>query len=57
MPMYSQRFQRNPVAEDTAWRGVNLPSFPALSDAEVAAVCDAVHEWYGSRRGDLQLAA
>ena len=31
MPMYSQRFQRHPVAEDIGWRGINLPSSPDLS--------------------------
>jgi len=43
MPMYSHRYQRNPVAEGIAWRGINLPSFPGLTDADVDRVCDAVH--------------
>ena len=30
MPMYSQRFQRHPVAENIGWRGINLPSWPGL---------------------------
>ncbi|MDE2565597.1 MAG: DegT/DnrJ/EryC1/StrS aminotransferase family protein [Burkholderiales bacterium] len=60
MPMYSHRFQRNPVAEGIAWRGINLPSFPGLSDAEVGLVCAAVHGYYGeqaTRRPGLALAA
>lgn len=31
MPMYSQRFQRHPVAENIGWRGINLPSSPDIS--------------------------
>ena len=36
MPMHSRSFRRHPVAEDLAWRGINLPSFPGLSDAQIA---------------------
>jgi len=41
MPMYrsSERF---PVAEDIAARGLSLPSYPALTDDEVAAVAAAL---------------
>ncbi len=57
MPMYSQRYQRNPVSEDIAWRGINLPSFPGLADAEVEEVCGAIHGYYGAQRPGLALAA
>ena len=56
MPMYSHRYQRSPVAEDVAWRGINLPSFPGLSDAEVREICDAVQAYYAAHRS-LSLAA
>ena len=56
MPMYSNRFQRNPVAEDLAWRGINLPSFPGLTDAEVGEVCRGVHAYY-AQAARLSLAA
>jgi perosamine synthetase len=42
MPMYSQRYQRHPVAEDVACRGINLPSFPTLGDDEIALVRDTI---------------
>ena len=46
MPMYSQRYQRHQVAEELGWRGINLPSWPELSDAQtervVAALADAL---------------
>ena len=46
MPMYSQRYQRHRVAEELGWRGINLPSWPELSDTQtervVAALADAL---------------
>lgn len=41
MPMY-QREERYPVAEDIAARGISLPSFPALTDDELARVCETL---------------
>ena len=54
MPMYSRRFQRNPVAEDIAWRGVNLPSFPSLREEEVAEICDVIREHFAVQRNQSQ---
>lgn len=45
MPMYSQRYQSLPVAEDIGWRGINLPSWPDMSDAQVDEVCACVREF------------
>lgn len=42
MPMYSQKFQRHPVAENLGWRGINLPSWPGLTKAHVQRVCEEV---------------
>lgn len=56
MPMYSHRYQRNPVAEDIAARGFCLPSFPGMSESELRDVCGAVHGYYADNRG-LSLAA
>jgi perosamine synthetase len=44
MPMYSQRFQRFPVAEDLGWRGINLPSYPQLSRECCNFIVDKVKE-------------
>lgn len=38
MPMYSQKYERHAVAEDIALRGINLPSYPGLSDEQVEQV-------------------
>jgi perosamine synthetase len=48
--MYSQRYQRNPVAEDIAWRGISLPSFPGLGDGEVREICERVHGFFAGQR-------
>jgi perosamine synthetase len=42
MPMYQKRFERHPIAEDLAWRGVNLPSWPGMSDEQIATVTDSL---------------
>ena len=42
MPMYANPFQRHPVAENLGWRGINLPSWPGLADAQVDRICDAI---------------
>jgi perosamine synthetase len=44
--MYSQRFQRHPVAEDIAWRGINLPSYPALTEDSVKEICDVIANYF-----------
>lgn len=47
MPMYSQRFERHPVAEDLGWRGINLPSFPDLGREDVEMICGVIADFYG----------
>lgn len=49
MPMYSTRYQRFKVAENIGWRGINLPSFPGLTDDDVMYICDTIRDW--SRHG------
>lgn len=46
MPMYSEKFQRHPVAEDLGWRGINLPSFPDLSEEQVEFICNGIGEFF-----------
>lgn len=45
MPMYSKKFQRHIVAEDLAWRGINLPSFPELSNEQIEYIADLVKKF------------
>ena len=42
MPMYSQKFARFKVAEDLGWRGINLPSYPDLSEQDTQYVIESV---------------
>lgn len=42
MPMYAQRYERHRVAESLGLRGINLPSYPALSADEIEEICTIV---------------
>jgi len=44
MPMYSQKFQKIPVAENLGWRGINLPSYPGLSNEELGLICGIINQ-------------
>jgi perosamine synthetase len=46
MPMYSTKFQRHPVAEKIGWRGINLPSWPGLTEAQVLWISECIHRYY-----------
>lgn len=46
MPIYSDKFLKHPVAENLGWRGINLPSFPALTDEQVNYICERISEFY-----------
>lgn len=49
MPPYSRVFISLPVCESIGLRGINLPSWPGLSDSQVQYICDSIHEFYKSR--------
>lgn len=42
MPMYSQKYERHPIAEDLARRGINLPSWPDMSVEQQQRVVDSL---------------
>jgi len=42
MPVYSHEYKLLKVAEDIGWRGINLPSSPALTDDEIEYICQAL---------------
>jgi perosamine synthetase len=46
MPMYSEKYRRFKNAEFLGWRGMNLPSFPDLSEKQVIYICDKITEYY-----------
>lgn len=49
MPMYSINSQKYIVAEDLASRGVNLPSFPGLSDAQIDYIADSIKKYFNEK--------
>jgi len=46
MPMYARNYRKHRVAEDLAWRGINLPSWPGMSAAQVDTVTASIAEFY-----------
>lgn len=46
MPMYARSYRKHLVAEDLAWRGLNLPSWPGLTRAQVDMIATAVRSFY-----------
>lgn len=46
MNMYLRPGEYFPVADDISSRGINLPSYPDLSKADVAHICKSVKEYF-----------
>lgn len=45
MPMYSKDSNSHPIAQNISIRGVNLPSFPALTDDEIYYIINIINSW------------
>lgn len=50
MPMYIEKFQRLPVAEGIARRGITLPSYPALTDNDISFICSSIRGFFDGER-------
>lgn len=48
MPMYADRFQQHKIAEYLGWRGINLPSWPGMTNEQVAYVAKCIMDFYHS---------
>lgn len=46
MPMYSSKYERHKTGEDLGWRGINLPSFPDLTEAEITHIVNTILSYY-----------
>lgn len=46
MPMYFEKGVSLPVAENLGSRGINLPSYPDLSESDVDFICNKIIEFY-----------
>ena len=44
MPMYAQHYERHKTAEEIARRGINLPSWPDISDEEIQYVAQILSD-------------
>lgn len=49
MPMYSDKYERMPVAESIGLSGINLPSYPSLSVSEIEYICDRVRAYFSKK--------
>lgn len=46
MPMYSCNFQQYHIAEDIGWRGINLPSYPDLTEQDICEISSVIAAYY-----------
>ena len=46
MPMYAKNYRKHSVAENLAWRGINLPSWPGLSDGEISYITESIRSFF-----------
>lgn len=46
MPMYAVAGEEHPVARDLAARGMNLPSYPGLTDDDILSVASAIRDYH-----------
>jgi perosamine synthetase len=47
MPVFEEKVEY-PVAQYIGARGINLPSYPALTAADVNSICEAIKSFYQS---------
>jgi perosamine synthetase len=54
MEMYASPGSSFPVAEDLSRRGINLPSFPALTRDDISFICGEVRAYFAERKTELE---
>jgi perosamine synthetase len=50
MPIYSHKYEKHPVAEDIALRGINLPSYPELNENDIEFICNKIKNYFNNKR-------
>jgi perosamine synthetase len=45
MPMYSNQYQKHSVAENLGWCGINLPSYPGLTNSDIELICNSINNF------------
>lgn len=48
MPIYAEKYESHPIAEDIARRGISLPSWPELPDADLVIIADLIHKYFAN---------
>ena len=46
MPMYSEKYQNLVIAEKIGLSGINLPSYPALTNEQIKYVCNCIKKYF-----------
>lgn len=46
MPMFASKYQKLPVAESLGWKGINLPSWPDLTEAQVDEIVTSISKFF-----------
>lgn len=46
MPIYAKNYRKHDVAEDLAWRGINLPSWPGITDIQVERIAKVIGDFF-----------
>lgn len=46
MPVYNRIYESHPVCENIGLRGINIPSWPGLTNEQIEYICDCIHKFY-----------
>ena len=49
MPMYAQKYESFPVAEDISRRGINLPSYPTLTKDDIYRISEEIAVFFNKK--------
>jgi perosamine synthetase len=50
MPMFSHKFQKLPVAEYLGWHGINMPSWPGLSQDKIEFIAEEISNFFQKKK-------
>jgi perosamine synthetase len=50
MPMFSIKFQKLPVAEYLGWHGINMPSWPGLSQDKIESISEEISNFFQEKK-------
>jgi perosamine synthetase len=50
MPMYAAKYESLPIAEDISRRGINLPSYPTLTEDDIKSISDTIADFFRNNK-------